>query len=682
MKRIKRYSLGLVLGLFIVFCGFFLLDKFYPIETKMLEDTSAMMLFKNKNWAYVTTNKEQKWRFPIRLKEIDPQFIRLLLSYEDQRFYSHYGIDPLAMFRALGQWISHGRIVSGGSTITMQLAKLLHPRPRTLSAKFIEIFRAIQLEYHYSKDEILEAYLTIAPYGGNIEGILSASKRYFNKKPYGLEASQMALLVALPQSPEANRPDRQAKRSKKARDKVLTYAKDKGIISSYAYTQALNSPLPTTLHPLPRYAGHIASKVLKPHSFIVETTLNESLQIQLEKWALGKAKSLDKKSTLAVLVVRNADASIQAYLGSHDRFSKRVSGYIDMITAIRSPASTLKPFIYAKGFEKHLIHPNTIIRDEKTRFGDYMPHNFSNDYIGEVTINEALQKSLNIPAVKVLQRIGVEDFLSHIDHFTEGKLFIPKGKATLPIALGGMGLSMWQLTALYVGLANDGASYPLYYLKKEDNTTKNKKQLFSPKVSKMTTAILRQIKAPQGFTNQGQNIAYKTGTSYGYRDAWTIAYSKEYTVSIWVGKPDNSPQIKHTGSNTASPLAFEVFSILEALKPQNHWQYSPYYLGQKSPIALEYFDKNQKISKKSFVFISPQDNSRFMSAGCSDAIVELEMQEGKAPYYWYIDDTLQKDKEEVTQLSIPLKHGSHTIQVIDSSGDIISRNIWVNKPEC
>jgi len=679
MKKIRQLIKVLLLSIFLFSLTFFILDKSYPMETAMLEDTSAILRFSNDSWAYVKTNKEEKWRFPVEISKIDPHFIKLLLAYEDQRFYSHYGIDPLAIIRALGQWIQHGHIVSGGSTITMQLAKLMHPRPRTLPSKLIEMFRAIQLEKYYTKDKILEAYLTLAPYGGNIEGIIASSMRYFNKKPYALDASQIALLVALPQSPERNRPDRHPKKSQKARDKILLYALNQKIISPFEYKKSKKSALPTTLYGLPRHAGHIAQKHL--NSAELNTTLNENLQKELEKWALTKAKSLDKETTLAVLVIRNTDASIQAYLGSHDRFSKRVSGYVDMIQATRSPGSTLKPFIYAHAFEKYFIHPHTIILDEETRFGDYTPHNFSKEYTGEVSINYALQHSLNIPAVKVLERIGVNDFVNHIDTYIMGKLFIPKHKATLPIALGGLGLSMWQLSQLYVSLSNEGEAKSLHYLSK--NKSPKSQRLYSKKASKMTTAILRQIQAPKGFSNRKQSIAYKTGTSYGYRDAWTIAYSKDYTVAIWVGKPNNHIQIQRTGSNTSAPLAFEVFSKVEALLSPKPWAWSPYYLGQLSPLGLQYFDKNRKSTQKKFAFIYPEKNSRFMSAGCSDAIVEIRLKEGIAPYSWFIDNTSKAyEYEEEESLNIPFNHGGHSIQVIDSLGAMIHRDIWVDKPEC
>ncbi len=681
MHKIVTLLKYLLVMVTIAVSGFFIFDILSPINTKAVEDTSRVVKFEDGTWMYSTTNKEQKWRFAVDFHKIDPNFTRLLLAYEDQRFYEHYGVDPLAMTRAIGQLIRHKRVVSGGSTITMQLARLLDPKPRTITSKFIEIFKALQLELHYSKEEILSAYLTLAPYGGNVEGIVAASMRYFDKYPYALSASQSALLVAMPQSPERNRPDKHYKKSIQVRNKVLTYAKSKNLIGEYEYQEALKEALPKSLKSLPRYAPHLAQKLLsrsKDKTLEIETTLNAPLQKQLEHWALSKEGILDKGTTFSVLVVKNSDSSIQAYMGSHNMFSKNVSGYVDMIKAIRSPGSTLKPFIYAHGFEKHIVHPNTMIMDKETRFGDYTPHNFSHEYTGEVSLTYALQNSLNIPAVKILNKIGVDDFVEKISKVS-GKLHIPKEKASLPIALGGVGLSIWQLTQLYVALANGGSAKDLHYLPSYTNTS-HTKNLFEEEAAKMTTSILRETQAPEGFMNRHQQIAYKTGTSYGYRDAWTMGYTKEYTVALWVGKPDNSIQLKRTGRNTAAPLAFEVFSLLRSLGQQAYWQWSVSYLGNSVPPGLQYFDREDKNEEAKLSFIYPQENERFMSADCSDAIVEIMVENGKEPYYWYIDGEAKAYKKST--LNLPFKHGGHTINVIDSMGATLIRNIWVNKPEC
>jgi len=671
-----KYLLVLVTVLVL---GFFIFDRVNPIDTRAIQDTSRVVKFQDASWMYTTTNKEQKWRFVVDLEKIDPHFIKLLLAYEDQRFYEHYGVDPLAMIRAIGQLIQYKRVVSGGSTITMQLARLLNPKPRTVTSKLIEIMRAFQLELHYSKKEILSAYLTLAPYGGNMEGIVAASMRYFGKYPYTLSASQMALLVAMPQSPERNRPDRHYQKSIQARNKVLAYARNENVIGEYEYQEALMEALPKRLKPLPRYSPHLAQKLLarsKDKTLEIKTTLHADLQKQLEQWALSKENILDNGATFAVLVVKNSDASIQAYLGSHNMFSKSVSGYVDMIKAIRSPGSTLKPFIYAHGFEEHIVHPNTMIMDKETRFGDYTPHNFSHEYTGEVSLTYALQNSLNIPAVKILNKIGVDNFVEKISKVS-GKLHIPKERASLPIALGGVGLSIWQLTQLYVTLANGGSGKELHYLLTDTNSTKT---LFDAEAAKMTTAILRQTPAPDGYINRHHQIAYKTGTSYGYRDAWTIGYTKEYAVAVWVGKPDDGIQLNRTGRNTAAPLVFEVFSLLNSLVQKKYWQWDASYLGNSVPVGLQYFNREEQEEEAKLSFIYPSQNERFMSADCSDAIVEVMVENGKEPYYWYIDGEAKSYNQNT--LSLPFKHGGHTINVIDSAGDTVTRDIWVNKPEC
>ena len=681
LKLLKALKICTVC-LFLAFISFVLFDHFDPVDLSTIEQTSRVVKADDGSWLYAQTNAEHKWRFPVDVTMLDPGYVDMLLAFEDQHFYTHPGLDIFAIGRALSQLITHQKIVSGGSTITMQLARLLHPKPRTVKAKLTEILRALQLEWHYSKEEILSFYLTLTPYGSNVEGIVGASMRYFGKLPHSLSASESALLVSLPQSPESNRPDRHLKNAIKARNKVLKIARDKDLINPFEYQQALKQLPPVKLKKYPRNAPHLAQKILsnpKNSQKEISTTLNGLLQKQLEVWAQGKAETLAKDTTIALLLIRNRDASIQAYLGSHDMFSQKVSGYVDMIHAVRSPGSAMKPFIYALGFDDHLIHPNTLIMDQETRFGDYLPHNFSNTYTGEVTVAYALQHSLNIPAVKILSRIGTEAFVNKIEAYA-GKLKVPKKRATLPVALGGVGISMWQLSQLYVALANSGRADRIHYLKIPEGSATSKK-LCDKKSAKMITAILREVPAPEGFVDTHHQIAYKTGTSYGYRDAWTIAYSKEYTVAVWVGKPNNATQSRMTGRNTAAPLAFEAFALLQTLLPQNHWQWSPHYLGNKVPLGLTYFDKeSHDHNRQQLAMVYPLDNARFRNAGCGDTLVEIKVEHGLKPYFWYIDG----NPKEISQTSttIPFDYGAHTITIIDNGGATITRNIWVDKPEC
>ncbi len=678
-KRAAKISL---FSLFSLFPLFLLFDRLSPVDLSAVHNTSRVVKAADDSWLYAQTNSEEKWRFPVDVTKLDRAYVQMLLMFEDQRFYTHPGFDPLAMMRALSQMISQQKVVSGGSTITMQLARLLDPKPRTVWAKMTEIIRAFQIEWHYSKEEILAAYLTLAPYGGNIEGVVAASKHYFGKLPYALSASESALLVSLPQSPERNRPDRSIKNAKKARDKVLAIAKNRSLISDSIYQQAIDQIPAKSPQKYPRYAPHLSQKLLarlSPSKQEVLTTLHGGLQKQLEKWAKSKADTLAGETTIAVIVVRNKDAAVEAYLGSHDMFSTRVPGHVDMIQAIRSPGSTLKPFIYALGFEKHLVHPNTLILDSETRFGDYVPHNFTHEYSGEVTAAYALQHSLNIPAVKILQRVGTEAFVERISQCAS-KVKIPKNRSTLPVALGGIGLSMMQLTQLYVALANGGETYPIHLL-----ADKNNRQALLPlsdrKAARMTTAILRDVQPPEGFVDTQNQIAYKTGTSYGYRDAWTIAYNKAYTVAVWVGKPNNATQLKLTGRDTAAPLAFEVFGMLENLLPQRSWGWSTSSSSNSVPPGLTRLDPQQSPQNiKQFTMLYPQKNARFRSADCSATVVEVKVDDGMKPYYWYVDG--EPKSIERASAVLHFDHGAHVITVIDSKGETITRDIWVDKPEC
>lgn len=663
--------------------AFFVFDYFNPVDTSLLRKISRTITASDGTWLYTQINAEHKWRFPVDIAKLDTRYTSMLITIEDHRFYAHHGVDPLAIIRALSQLFVHQKIISGGSTITMQLARLLEPKSRTIWAKIVQIIRAFQLEWHYSKEEILAAYLTLTPYGGNVEGVVAASMYYFGKLPSTLSASESALLVSLPQSPERNRPDRHPENATKVRNKILKIAQEKELISAYEYAQSIKQPPSQKIQQFPRYAPHLSQKILSNQALLsqteVSTTLDTALQKQLESWALGKATLLDKDTTLAVMVIRNSDAAVQAYLGSHDMFSKRVSGHVDMIHAVRSPGSALKPFIYAFAFEEHFIHPNTLILDQETRFGEYLPHNFTYEYTGEVSVAYALQHSLNIPAIKILNRIGVESFLERISRHT-GALKIPKNRASLPIALGGVGITMMQLSQLYVGLANVGKTRRVHYLK-IPNSTEFLPPLCDPKAAKMTTAILRDLPPPDGFINTNEKIAYKTGTSYGYRDAWTIAYSKDYTVILWTGKPNNATQLKLTGGNTSAPLAFEVFSLLETLVQEDNWQWSVHYLGNEVPIGLANFDKkehDQAVNRLSIIY--PQDNARFRSAGCEKSYVEIKVENGLKPYNWYIDG--EPIDMNTTSTILPFDFGAHTINIIDAQGTTITRNIWVDRPEC
>jgi membrane carboxypeptidase/penicillin-binding protein PbpC len=347
-----------------------------------------------------------------------------------------------------------------------------------------------------------------------------------------------------------------------------------------------------------------------------------------------------------------------------------------MIQATRSPGSTLKPFIYALGFSQHIIAPLTIIKDTESVFENYKPNNFNKKFNGEVSIAYALEHSLNIPAVKVLQRVGVNNFITLLNSISQVK--IPKNRASLSVALGGLGVNMIELAKYYSALANDGKYRALSYFK---NSPKKEIKFLDKIASREVNSILQNVKPPDGFVNQGQKIAFKTGTSYGFRDFWTVAYSKDYTVVLLVAKPNGKPMQKGSGRENAAPLAFEIMGIIDSIYGLKGWGYKSSTYLSPPPRVLQYFDKQEKdITTNKFTFAYPKKGSRYRSSNCKDVKVKALLKNGKAPYSWYIDGILLSSNSK--KIAKYFDSGGHTITAISASGDIISRNIWVDKPDC
>jgi len=543
------------------------LDTLFPPPLARLGDLSVTVADRGGQPLRVFTNRDGAWRLPVQADAVAPLFVDLLLSYEDRRFASHPGVDPLAVLRAVGQNVGAGRVVSGASTLTMQVARLLEPRPRTLSAKLIEAARAAQLEWRYDKRAILGMYLTLAPYGGNVEGIRAASLTLFGKPPTELDAAEAALLVALPQAPSRLRADRFPERARAARDKVLDRALEAGLLSAKAVAEAKTEPVPSVRQPLPASAPHLADSVRarRPGEALVATTLDGGLQRAVEALARREAETLHERAGLAVLVVDNRTRSVLAYLGSSDALDERRLGPIDMVRAVRSPGSALKPFIYGLGFDDGVVHPLTQVSDVSTRFGDWAPRNFDRAFNGDLTIQEALQRSLNVPAVMVLDQVGPLRFADALRR-AGARLVMPAGSTApgLPVALGGASINLWDMATLYAGLARGGMVAPLRVVPGAEGA---ETRLLSASAAQQVRAILEGTPPPPG-TVQVQDlrasgpIALKTGTSYGFRDAWAFGVTERYTVGVWAGRPDGTPSPDRYGRNTAAPLLFQVYDLL------------------------------------------------------------------------------------------------------------------------
>lgn len=555
-------------------------DLAFPPDLIRLRDSSRLVLASDGSVLRGFTTGSDKWRLPADPSTVDPVYLEMLFAWEDRRFALHPGIDPLAMARAAGQFLRHGRIVSGASTITMQTARLLEPKERTVASKLHEMWRALQLERRFTKEEILAQYLTLAPYGGNLEGIRAASLAWFGKEPRHLAPSEAALLVALPQAPEALRPDRFPERARAARDRVLDRMVERGVLTAQSAAEARQDPVPGLRRPLPFAAPHFAWDVAAAHPErrIIRTTIDAGLQRALERLVLVEQGRLDPGASVAVLVVENESRHVLAWLGSSDFFDDGSYGQIDMVRAVRSPGSTLKPFIYGMAFDDLLIHPETVVADMPTRFGSYQPENFLNVYRGEVTVREALQHSLNVPAVTALDRVGPRRFDSRLRGLGIDLAYGSGGAPGLPLALGGVGTTLQDLVTLYAGLASGGHVMPLVMTGDEEAAGGAPAALLGEAAAWYVTRILEDAPPPAGFIDpravgRERRIAFKTGTSYGYRDAWAIGYDARYTVGVWIGRPDGTPSPDRYGRATAAPLLFRIFRQLPGSgNPANPWR--------------------------------------------------------------------------------------------------------------
>jgi penicillin-binding protein 1C len=508
--------------------------------------------------AYATA--EGRWRLPVAVSDVDPRLVNMLLAYEDRRFREHYGVDPLAMARAAYQWLANGRVVSGGSTITMQVARLLEPRSdRTLVAKLRQMVRAIEIERRLSKDEILSLYFTLAPYGGNLESLRAAALAYFGRESRRLSLGEAALLVALPQSPELRRPDRSTIAARTARNRVLDRMAAAKLIPADEVALAKLEPVPAGRRPMPALAPHAADQASAagPAAKVHRLTIDATLQKNLEALARDRARARGPDLSVAIVALDNATGEVLARAASADFFDERRLGQVDMTQALRSPGSALKPFIYGLAFEDGLAHPETLIEDRPARYGAYAPENFDLTFEGTVTVRRALQMSLNVPAVALLDKVGANRLSARLAQ-AGATVVLPRGEAPgLAMALGGLGINLADMTMLYAGLARGGMVLPVTE-RASGVVGPNPRRLLDPVAAWYVGNVLTGTPPPENAV--GGRIAYKTGTSYGYRDAWAIGFDGKRTIGVWVGRPDGAPVMGLLGRSAAAPILFDAFA--------------------------------------------------------------------------------------------------------------------------
>lgn len=675
-----------------------LLDALFPPRLERAQDLAFVLLDRHGEPLRYRLARDGMLRLPVQPEAVDPKLLQLLLAYEDRRFHWHPGVDPLALARALGQAVRHGRVVSGASTLTMQVARLLEPRPRTLPNKVIEALRALQLERHLDKREILALYLTLAPYGGNVEGVAAASRLWFGKPPAQLTPGEAALLVALPQSPTRLRPDRHPGAARSARAKVLERVGDRlrdpagaegngEHWDAAALALARDEPIALRAPQLPFLAPHLADRIdaartaaLGQHDGVhagsddgVRSCIDADLQRRVEAITRAALPALNRRASVAALVIDNASAEVRAYVGNADYLAQARQGQVDVVRAVRSPGSALKPFIYGLAFEQDLARPGTLTLDAPTRFGSYSPGNFEGQFHGTVTLVEALRRSLNVPAVTLLDALGPVHFAGALA--AQGTpLRLPAGtRPGLAVALGGVGMTLEDLARLYRGLADDGRARPL-------KLRCNAAQVAGTATPTLLDAgtrwhlrrILRNVAAPstrpEATTLGGVGrIAQKTGTSYGFRDAWAFGYDARHTVAIWVGRPDGTPHPGHFGYATAAPLLFQVFDELPAggTEPAPPVDAALAWENAALPPRLRYLGRGeQRHDGPRMLF--PLPDATLLA---SDEPVQFEAEGGTPPYTWLVDGLPLATTELGRVQWRPPAAGFAVATVIDARGD-------------
>lgn len=504
------------------------MDRAFPPNLSRVEAVGTEVLDRQGRLLAVLPAPGGVWRLRTGMEDVSRPFLDLLVATEDKRFWEHPGVDPVAMVRAMGQWARAGHVVSGGSTLAMQAARLLEPRPRTLRSKAIETLRALQLEWRYGRAGVLGIWLTLAPYGGNLEGVRAGARAWFGTSAAALDPAQSALLVALPRRPEALRPDRFPARATRLRDRVLQ--------------EAAGVPVPLARQAFPRHAPQVAGGFRGPA--VARSTLSLPLQAGLERLVADRMATLPPQVSMAVLVADAATRQIAAVVSG--------SGAVDLTRVVRSPGSALKPFLYAMAFQEGLARPDSPLVDLPQHFRSYAPENYLRGHAGRVSAADALRRSLNLPAVALLDRLGPPRFAAAL-RAAGAKPRLPMGAdASLPLALGGAGLTMREMVGLYAGLAGTGGAGPLVL---EGQAPPGVPQT---EAQRMVAEILTQP-FPEGGP---AGIAWKTGTSWGGRDAWAFGFNTAHVVGVWIGRPDGTPMPDAMGRTLALPMVARVFGLL------------------------------------------------------------------------------------------------------------------------
>lgn len=666
-----RWIIALALGLWLAALGRDRFDRWIDatVLPPLAIETSVEVLGRDGTLLRAYTVADGRWRLALPPDKVDPGYLRMLVAYEDRRFRDHPGVDARSLLRAVLQAAWNGRVVSGGSTLTMQVARLLEEGTTgKVAGKLRQMRVALALERRLTKDRILQLYLHLAPFGGNLEGVRAASISYFGKEPARLTPAEAALLVAIPQSPESRRPDRAADRAEAARNRVLARAEGEGVIDRETASAALREEVPGLRKPFPALAPHLAdrAKAEGPAATSHLLTIDGALQRKLETLAVEAVEGRGEALQVAILVADHASGEILASVGSAGYQADLRQGFVDMTRALRSPGSTLKPLVYALAFDEGLGHPETMIDDRPITFGTYAPQNFDRMYLGTIRMREALQLSRNIPVVELTEALGPAKLISAMEKAGMQPVF-PGDQPGLAIALGGVGLSLSDMVQLYATLARGGVARPLSH--RLDGPGAEGQRVVSEVAAWAVGDILAGLAPPPGAP--ANRLAYKTGTSYGHRDAWAIGYDGTHVIGVWMGRADGTPVPGAFGADVAAPVLFQAFNRLKPkLDPQPPAPASTLLVSNgELPQPLQRFRSRStafEAGANAPAVAFPPDGAEveLLPAG-----LKVRVTGGTAPFTWLADGVpmvVALDDRE-TMLALP-GAGFVTLSVIDAEG--------------
>ncbi|MGB2770384.1 MAG: penicillin-binding protein 1C [Candidatus Zixiibacteriota bacterium] len=592
--------------------GFLLLVALFPLDRERLNKPTSQAVYDMQGQLLrAFLSPDDKWRMPCRLDEVSPYLKEALITVEDRFFYYHPGINPWSLVRAVYLNIKHRKILSGGSTITMQVARMMEHRERTLLSKTVEMIRALKLELCYSKDEILEFYFNMAPYGGNVEGVEAACYFYFRKSPAQISLGQAALLVAIPNSPERLNPQKYPKRVREKRDKVLKYLLQRDVIADEEYLRAVEEEIAIENPSMPFAAAHFTDLMhgRHPNQVRLHSTLDREIQGKCEDILREHLSKWGNRGITngAVVVLENKTNSLRALVGSYDFFDDANSGQVNGATSPRSPGSTLKPLLYAYGIDRGLITPSAMLYDVPVNYAGYVAENYDGKYHGVVTVREALVRSLNVPAALLLAEVGVWDFISFLRQGGISTIEPKKTSYGLSLILGGCEVRLVELANFYSTLANGGRFRQIRYL--ANQPVEEGREILSEGASYIVTELLTEVVRPDlpaywEFSLHRPKVAWKTGTSYGHRDAWSIGYTRGFTVGVWTGNFNGQDARELVGAQVAAPILFDLLNAISG-KEECKWFTQPYSVSAREVCATSGMVPNENCQHKVAEFYLP-----------------------------------------------------------------------------